>query len=96
MIDMWRKKNNPLMTKGFDGYTNDNHESALNMTDSAMGTTAFDVSIDPEENGKNADWLAAQVTNRMERKSDLISKEVEETYVGAVADNTTTNLVHSK
>ena len=36
MINMWRTQNNPLMTKGFDGYMDDNNETYINMTDSEM------------------------------------------------------------
>ena len=92
MLNMWKNENNPLMTKGFDGYTNDNHETTINMTDSALAKTAFDMSIDPGENQENALWLATQVTNQLKCKSDLISKEVEETFADTVADNTNTNL----
>ena len=71
VIDMWRKENNLLMTKGFDGYTDDNNETAINMTDLGLGKTAFDISIDPGKNRENTLWLASQVKNGMKRKSDL-------------------------
>ena len=84
----WRLLGNPKKTMGFDGYTDNNHNSVLNITVSALGVTACEDSIDPGTHSEDSAWLSGTVINALEDSST----DVEEEYAGLVCDNTATNM----
>ena len=85
--DKWRLMGNPMKTLGFDGYTDNNSNSVLNITVSALGVSACEDSIDPGTEAEDADLLAITALAALEKKGE----NVEENYAGVVADNTSAN-----
>lgn len=85
--DKWRLMGNPMKTLGFDGYTDDNSNSVLNIIVSALGVSACEDSIDPGTEAEDANFLATTVLAALEKKGE----NVEENYAGVVADNTSAN-----
>ena len=84
----WRLLGNPLKTMGFDGYTDLNSNSVLNITVSALRVTACEDTIDPGIHSEDHLWLKTTILEAL-RKSTL---NVEKSYAGLVCDNTSTNM----
>ena len=88
MDDKWRLLGNPMKTLGFDGYTDNNGNSVVNVTVSALGVSACEDSIDPGTEIEDADFLSRTVLTALEKKGN----DVEEKFAGVVCDNTSANM----
>ena len=84
----WRLLGNPLKTMGFDGYTDSNSNSVLNITVSALGVTACEDSIDPGIHSEDHLWLKTTILEALRSSA----QNVEEYFAGLVCDNTITNM----
>ena len=84
----WRLLGNPLKTMGFDGYTDSNSNSVLNITVSALGVTACQDSIDPGIHSEDHLWLKTTILEALRSSA----QNVEEYFAGLVCDNTITNM----
>ena len=88
MDDKWRLLGNPMKTLGFDGYTDNNGNSVVNVTVSALGVSACEDSIDPGTEIEDAEFLSRTVLTALEKNGD----DVEAKYAGVVCDNTSANM----
>lgn len=88
MDDKWRLLGNPMKTLGFGGYTNNNGNSVVNVTVSALGVLSCEDSIDPGTEIEYAAFLSHTVLTALEKKGD----NVEENFAGVVCNNTSANM----
>jgi hypothetical protein len=56
--ELWQVCGNPLLTMGFDGYTGENSNSVVNITETAEDLAAFKNCVDPGENSEDGIFLA--------------------------------------
>ena len=86
--DKWRLLGNPMKTLGFDGYTDSNNNSVINITVSSLGISVCEDSIDPGTEAEDANFLSNKVLTALEQKGE----NVEENFAGVVCDNTSANM----
>ena len=88
MITEWRLLGDPMKTMGFDGYTDSNSNSVLNINVSPLGVTACQDSIDPGTHAEDHLWLKSTILEALRNSTP----NVEKLYAGVVCDNTSTNM----
>ena len=84
---MWLACGNPLRTLGWDGFKGEDGDNVVNVTESALGKTAFKACVDPGDKKEDSTFYGDLLIGQLEEGAAAARKPVEDTYVGVVGDN---------
>jgi hypothetical protein len=84
---MWLACGNPPRTLGWDGFKGEDGGNVVNVTESALGKTAFKKCADPGDQKEDSAFYGDLLIGQLKEGAASARKPVEDTYFAAVGDN---------
>lgn len=91
--EIWRSSSDSIIPRsiGFDKFTTEIGDSAVNITETANGRSAFVKCVDPGTRRADAEFYESIIQNQLLETSKATQSSVEDIFCGVVADNVSYN-----